>query len=505
MVNGACPTCGQGFGQGQPQMAAPGAPSMPPMTANHVGPVTPEQIEAVAQLLISQGRSGEVEIMKQNPQLYQQELGEITQNPQPSAPLVDPSQATPPSPMEGAPGAAPMPMPGGPGAGGQPMMPMSKFDEHIAFWKDADANAQSPRCPKCNTASTETSTGADGSTWAQCHTPGCHHTWELKDMIQEQKTSRAVWAELANPTTLDAAGQNSPVDRQHTHDPSMQWVDNTGAELMAGQTYELYSPAFSVPDIIRILDVKPDEISVQLVGQYSNPNDSQSGVFPISRQEAQLDKYEFVSYDGGDQSAESTEPPTGGSTTPGLDQPPPQETTDMRQDSYPSTHVTHVSDDVCMRCSSTDVYHEMSSPTRTMHQCFGCDHAWESEEHDEGHTAGVDLGWLMDDSNPLDFQSERMEAMERASSGSRSLSDIASKDARLQAIKQRLDANPKVTDKLAGRQFTHGERRELIDETGRARNLGDLDLSNTHYDTRIDYTGKANEMNVPDEHLALGL
>jgi hypothetical protein len=34
--------------------------------------------------------------------------------------------------------------------------------------------------------------------------------------------------------------------------------------------------------------------------------------------------------------------------------------------------------------------------------------------------------------------------------------------------------------------------------------LEDLDLSNTHYEARVDYTGLANGGNVDDDHFLLG-
>lgn len=611
--DGSCPQCGSGGQKTTPDQTAtpgnmmaqpPGSASLPPMMANHQGPVTPEQISAVAQLLIDQGRSGEIETMKRAPQLYQEELQQVQQNPSPVPPLVDPSQSQPPMPMEQAPGSMPVPDMGG-GAGGQPMQPMAGFAAHLheagyraseygyppmggvsgesplpnpqdpAGWHDfdldnqfqsgygncpaclhqavnlggqckncgyrigqdgaeysgptgptnveheswgadqyeprwgktADANNRVPRCPKCGTSTTSLVSGADNDpsdSLGKCHNPGCEHIWKLDSPAKE---SRQVWADIPNPVMLDAAGQHSPTNQEGMNDPTMQWVDNEGNELQTNQVYELYSPAYSVPDMVRIVDVKPDAIQVQLVGMYSNGQDDGSQAFDISRHEAQLEHYEFVAQGDQEQNIDdrNTEPPAG---TPGLEQVPPSgPTTDQVADSYPNTALSHVEPDEdpsCMKCGSTTVDHGMVSPTRHSHDCVRCGHYWETADEFQGRSSGVDLSWVLGSNLPEDdFNFERHQAMADAGGRSRNIGDIAAKDPRLQAIKARLDENDQA--RTAGRQFTHSEKRELIDEQGRARNLGDLDLSNTHYDTRVDYTGKANGENVDDSHFALGL
>lgn len=611
--DGSCPQCGTGGQKATPDqtatpgnmMPAPPAPggSLPPMMANHIGPVTPEQIEEVANLLISQGRSGEIEIMKQNPQLYAEELQQVQQNPNPAPPLVDPTQSQPPSPMDQAGGAMPVPDMGG-APSGQPMQAMSGFQAHIREaaqdmdpygvpqWecphcayshfnegqdfqdgvpgdstrfcgncgkqdyasahiptppsmpighdgvitpsdeetaqmmqdslgpatglqlsgprhqgaKTADANNRVPRCPKCNNATTTLVAGADNDpieALGKCHNPGCAHIWKLKE---EYKKSRQVWAEVPNPVTLPAAEQHAPTNRENMQDPTMQWVDNEGNELQPNQVYELYSPAFSVPDMIQIVGViKPDSIQVQLVGQFNNQGGG-SQPFEITRHEAQLEHYTFViSQDNQDMDDRNTEPPSG---TPGLEQVPPSgQTTDQVQDSYPNTALSHVEDDddpPCLKCGSTTVDHNMASATRVSHECVRCAHYWETEDNFQGRQAGSDLSWVLGSNMPEDdFDFDRHQAMMEAGGRSRNIGDIAAKDDRLQRIKGVLDANDQA--RTAGRHFSPAEKRELIDEQGRARNLGDLDLSNTHYDTRIDYTGKANGENVDDSHFALGI
>ena len=92
---------------------------------------------------------------------------------------------------------------------------------------------------------------------------------------------------------------------------------------------------------------------------------------------------------------------------------------------------------------------------------------------------------------------------ESRGSQSRSLAAAVAKDERYQRIKDTLEGNKMQRE--AGRRFTPSEQRALINEKGTARNADLLDLTNTHYTTRYDYTGKANGENAPDSHLIFGL
>ena len=116
--------------------------------------------------------------------------------------------------------------------------------------------------------------------------------------------------------------------------------------------------------------------------------------------------------------------------------------------------------------------------------------------------------WIMNGSNQGDdffAEFERVKAMREAGgSTSKSLSDIAARDSRLQAIKERLEDNR--SQREAGRKFSPHEQRQFIDEQGVARNADKLELAGTHYESNHRYIGeKANGMNAPDEHLFLGL
>src|ERR1019366_4409185 len=140
--DGACPQCGAAAqAQAQP---LPGGPSQIPHpqtfahtdllatfvdSANHQGPVTPEQIAAVQQFLIQEGRVDEVPNVPMDPgnPEYAKILAEIQGNPNVPPTVTPEEQTQPPAPQPAAPGG--MSVPGmAPGeAGGQPMQPMASF------------------------------------------------------------------------------------------------------------------------------------------------------------------------------------------------------------------------------------------------------------------------------------------------------------------------------------------------------------------------------------------
>lgn len=473
--DGSCPQCGNGNnGTMVPPTPLTPMQGIAAHLATHQGPVTPEQIAAVQEVLISEGRDQECPNVPLHPEQYAKEMAQIQNNPN-VAPQVDPSQLqqTPPPAMQQAPGGMPVTDPSQAGGGGMPMQPMSS--EHTA-----DANTMTPRCPKCGSGTTTLDVGGDPTSAAepQGH---CHACGNIFDIGAKQGSLlRKGEVELPNPALMTQP------------EPHMKWADVHGQDLMPGMTYELHSAAFSVPTEIKIVSVKPEGIDAQLVGGIAG--DLGAPPLKISRQEAQLEKYEFVPIHAADT---STEP----DTTPGQspEQVPPIETTDETPEVTPHSHEGSVENPFCQKCGSTMVDERMLSPEVTAHDCVHCGNHWETKDEDPGTTASIDLSWL--DESPLEM-SDRFTAMERAAGGqSRSLSDIAAKDQRLQEIKARLDAN----EKLAGKYFSPSEKRALIDETGKARNLEDLDLEGTHYDTRVDYSGMTNPDLVDDDHFALGL
>jgi hypothetical protein len=554
MQTGACPTCGGVLGpdgscpqcgNGNNGTMVPPTPQlgggMTPMAAiaqhiaTHQGPVTPEQIASVQEILVNTGRAEETPNVPLHPEQYAKEMAQIQQQPN-IAPQIDPSQLqqTPPPAQPQAPGGMPVTDPSQAGGGGMPMQPMSS--EHVAdantrvprcphcgsgstsldapgdpteadagkgichachqFFdtgkessvKTADANTMTPRCPDCQSGSTRVDspgdpTGEGDEPSAFC--PSCNLIFDPADPKPSKKASLVMAGEVDMPNPA----------MQH-HEPHMKWADVGGKDLMAGQTYELHSSAFSVPTEIRIMNVKPDGLDVQLTGGVGNETGQPD--FKISRQEAQMEKYEFVPT----QSAQHSVEPD---TTPGQspEQVPPLDTTDQTPDSIPHTHTESSVDPSCQKCGSVVVDTRMESAEVTSHDCARCGEHWETQEIDHGTTANVDLSWLNQSEDDDFFSDRHMSMMQQTGDQSRSLGDIAKRDPRLQEIGQRLDANGMARE--AGKTFSPSEKRELIDEHGSARNLEDLDLEGTHYTSRADWTGLANGGNVDDDHFLLGL
>lgn len=527
-TDGSCPQCGAaGATQAQP---VPGGPSMAPHpqtfahidllasfvdSANHQGPVTPEQIAAVQQYLIQEGRVDEVPNVPLDPgnPEYAKILSEIQNNPT-TPPTVTPEEQTqPPPPQPQAPGGMPVPGMGAGEAGGQPMQPMSSF---LPDFTAADNIA--PRCPQCGSGTTGMVGDQDHS--ARCHS--CQHVWKVGDVLSDEnygQTSIAKTAlrderqhdgqgEQANPVGVPAAQQGEQMNQGGDEDSSLTWKDSTGAPLKAGQQYQMVNPSFSLPDLIRIERVKPDGIDVTLLGTYANdpsqhdPNMLSSST-PISKQDMELQELSFepVNRTADDQ---NNEPPPG-SAAPGHAQVPPSgQTTDEQSASEPQMAAQSSVDPDCPRCGHREFTSSMITAEATEHSCFRCGHDWVTEEKGLEREAGIDLEWINEDDSADDLSPRRAE-MTRAAVQSRSISDIAEKDERLQAVREHSRHEKEArTERLAGKNFTPREQRELIDEDGIARNSDMLDLAGTHYKHSRE-AEQVNSENVPDSHMFLGV
>jgi transposase-like protein len=538
-TDGSCPQCGVAAApQAQP---VPGGPSMAPHpqtfahtdllaslvdSANHQGPVTPEQIAAVQQYLIQEGRVDEVPNVPLDPgnPEYAKILSEVQGNPM-NVPTVTPEEQTqPPAPQPAAPGG--MPVPGmAPGeSGGQPMQPMSSF---LPDFTAADNIA--PRCPQCGSATTGIIGDADHH--AKCHS--CQNVWKLNNVLSDEnygQTSIAKTAlrderqhggqanEQANPIGVPAAEQEGQQDQGGDEDSSLTWKDSTGAPLKAGQQYQMINPSFSLPDLIRVERVKPDGLDVTLLGTYANdpsqhdPNMLTSST-PISKQDMELQQ---LSFEPVEQTADdrNNEPPPG-SQAPGHAQVPPSgQTTDEQAASEPQMAAQSSVDPDCPRCGHREFTSAMITAEATEHSCFRCGHDWVTEEKDDYSHLGVaqreewtnpSAEWLHEDGDAEDFSPRRTE-MSRAAVQSRNISDIAEKDERLRAVHEHLQNERTARkERVAGKHFTPREQRELIDEDGMARNSDMLDLEGTHYRVRDDYESKTNPERVRDADLFLGI
>lgn len=447
-----------------PQMAPGGIPMQKtPGTFGKVagdtqGPTTPEQIIAVQDFLMQNGRDEEVANVRRHPEMYARELAEIAKRPN-VVPQIDPSQQPPPQPMqETAPPGATMPVPGM-GAGTPGMSP----------------------------------TGSRKRSW-HIAAPG-------------------------DPNVIDApaADQVHQRDVGQEQDSSHSWQDTGGQPLMTGQVYTLTNPRYTIPDIVRIEQIKPDSAVVTYLGQYQNtPSpDGQPGPKMNARVELPLQEVqtEGLTFDPAEDPASSAHEDYQDQTEPGPINTEPQQAPNVDQPAGQlRSHVEEPGrdEDSCPKCASEHISSSMSSPTNTFHECYRCGHGWETKEEDYGTTASAtDLSWIMNDSGPGDdffANYERVQGMREAGGmgGTKSLASIAAKDSRLQEIKDRLEANR--VERTAGKKFSPQEQREFVNESGTARNSDLLDLDGTHYEVKYrSDLDKANGMNVPDEHMFMGL
>lgn len=523
-ANGICPQCGASSpmieGQG---IQAPNIQSK--VAGNHQGPTTPEQISAVQQLLIDTGRIDEVPTVPLRPELYANELSEVTSQEEPP-PTVDPSQTPPPQPtQEIAPPGATMPVPNP--ASPQMQQPMARVADH------PEPSAIDPG--------------------------------------------------------QDDALQAVPGDDQQVPDHgdnTQSWQTDNGEPLVEGQTYEMHSSKYEIPDIVTIDKIKPNAIVVSTLGEYSDdPNQPPMGYqHEISKEEADLEGLSFIPSDGQHDDAtgpehghqDTTEAPVNTEPAPavpqqeirssveeaqrefspqeaqqimgklGYDFDPNQFAIGLREElehsdvtggdlgttarivaahmnedpeyynklisvglakPQPEEHEASVelSDSACPNCSSEHISSTMSSPTTNFHECYKCGNYWETKEEDFSVDGSRAAAWILEDSGPGgdDFfaEFERHRAMRESGGVSRNLSDIAQRDPRYQEIKHRLD--DQAMQREAGKRFTPKEQREFIDERGIARNKDKLDLANTHYESHR-YLENANGENVNEAELFLG-
>jgi DNA-directed RNA polymerase subunit M/transcription elongation factor TFIIS/DNA-directed RNA polymerase subunit RPC12/RpoP len=567
-ADGSCPQCGaktDPMGGANPPAQGPGMgpgmgvaqPSMPPdnriqqFGAYHQGPVTKEQIAAVQNFLIQQGRVEEVPNVVIEPWNYADILAQLTN--QGDVPEnVDPNEQAPPAPaQEVAPPGATMPMPNPADPSMQGMMPTGSV---IA------ADSVTERCPNCNSATTGLlGQQGDGTTAARCH--ACGNVWKLPNTFREKVGADD--QSSPNVVGVPAADQDEP--DPGVQDTTHSWQDANGTPLAEGQTYEMHSPNYAVPDIVRVEQIKPDAIVVSTIGEYSPAGDTEdanplSYTHEIPLEEVKLEglTFEPSTDQAGDQSLQeyqdrgqapvNTEPVQ----ETGMD-PRMTHVTKLLEAGFEfdeakgvtewmaANNVTDLFDprvskvlaqikqhrevaqeaeekgveytpheaasDNCPRCD--EAHHMssvMSSPTSIFHECYRCGHTWETKEEDyiDEHTAH--RAWLLTDSGPGgdDFWAGYERARAGGNQGmSRNLGDIASRDSRYQAVKEHLDAAK--MEREAGKKFTPREQREFIEEQGVARNADRLDLTGTHYESHRYLGDRVNPDNAPDEHLFMGM
>jgi ssDNA-binding Zn-finger/Zn-ribbon topoisomerase 1 len=556
---GACPQCGTGA-QAQPNGGIPqpmpgGIPQGFSHTdvlaalvdsANHQGPVTPEQIAAVQQLLIQQHRVEEIPNVPLHPENYVREMAEIQNDPNVAPPVSPEEQTQPPPPQMAPPGAMPVPGMGGGEAGGQPMQPMATTA--------ADNIAR--KCPKCGSHTTGVAPGSEGLQF--CH--ACGNEWSDGNLVEDEEgtTSRVAadnvarecpncgshttgladsegnqfchacgkeWKDdivkdpsgttarvaaphdgVPNPIDTPAADRSDRRNPDAEEDSSLSWKDTDGLPLQPGKEYEMVNPSYELPDMIRIDRVKPDGLDVTLVGTFANDPNAMQAPTEITLEDMKLHGITFTPAIS--QEDRGNEPPPG-TAAPG--EPPRPQTTDEHENSFPQQSSIHkAGNDYCPQCGDKAVVSSMNSPVELSNECYKCAHTWTSAyENVISDTNAASRDWINSDSGGDDFfgEMERARAVSAsAGMGSRNIQSIAAGDERSQQIKAYLAQEAiERQERTAGRHFTPKEQRELIDEDGVARNSNLLNLQGTHYRTRDDFSGKANGSNVPDDHLALGI
>lgn len=451
-ADGSCPQCGAKV---DPMGAAiPNAPnaggSMPPNAStpmrtaadpNQQGPVTPEQMSAVTELLLEQGRQDEIPVMLQQPWDYAQELAEIAGRIN-RPPNVDSEEAAPPMPaQEEAPPGATMPMPN---PADPSMQPMAK--------RAADAVGR--RCPECGSATTGM-LNANGD--QRCH--ACHNVWsDENSVIDSEGAPPKIGADekLPNENAMPAADKQKQRDISQEQDSSHTWQTDDGQPLQTGQEYEMHSMSYDIPDVVRVDAVKPNSLLVSTVGEYTNdPDQDLNYQYEITRQEVDLEQLTFVS---GDSAAPD------GSDLP-IEAPADDLPTEQNAPQPQHDHDHHSS--TCPKCNSAHIASSMTSPETEAFDCYRCSHAWEVKQSNDGSEMNADKrAWVLggDDSDDDFFENfERIQSQ-----------------------------------RTAGKKFTPNEQREFIDEQGLARNSDLLDLTGTHYITH-------STSEVSDDYFAFGL
>lgn len=159
------------------------------------------------------------------------------------------------------------------------MQPLSAMLEAIAADNVAD------RCPKCNSATTGMLMDEEGN--MSCHS--CGHIWKgkaVKDPSLNKEThvrhalvdgpdAAANQAQTPNPIAVPIAEQGAPHNNE-SQDSSLSWKDTNGEPITQGQEYEMHNPSYMIPDIVKVMAVKPDGLEVQLLGTFANePNSMQ--------------------------------------------------------------------------------------------------------------------------------------------------------------------------------------------------------------------------------------
>jgi hypothetical protein len=225
----------------------------------------------------------------------------------PASPGGDMGMGGPPGPAGPAPGipdmSAPTPAdlnPAGPGAMPPPIMSSVRDDMLKSILKHA-ADSAASTCPKCDGHTT----GVVNQSTGGCECRSCGHKWDDKNLIPSDGTSTdtSTTSSFYQALNLDEGPMEvmpgsvdsfSEPEELEEDDSTHTWTDDSGEPLKEGKEYEIYAHSYDIPDVGRVVEVKPDSIVYEI-----ESNGGLRTTIEIDRKEADLNGYRFVSTDFG--------------------------------------------------------------------------------------------------------------------------------------------------------------------------------------------------------------
>jgi DNA-directed RNA polymerase subunit RPC12/RpoP len=439
----------------EPRTDAPAHPDHK-QASGHQGPTNPEQIAAVQQLLMDQGRADEVPNVPMQPWQYANELAQLAQH---EGPPKDMSQTQPQPVQEEAPPEDTMPMPG------MTAPPPGQFGT-----------------PTSGVYATSTNSSNFTARWAHDHV----------DPLQ-------------GVPAADQVGQEDPSQEQDT---SGQWQTDDGQPLVVGEQYELHTPGVDIPDVVRVHAVRPESVTLEFTGAYD-----MGFTKDVTRQEfAEMgytlshvrgDEPEAQASDDANNNPEPEMQPTFG-TPSGGDDHNVMSSTKWHVSFMPGAPGGTQPGGQCAQCGG---------PLQPNGACAGCERGAMApgapgvpaapggiQSPAGGPPQQMAAPMNPGGSNPSrPPQSRTPSAYSSVPSQDPDTGELLDADA--QRLIARLLANAandtgdedqdgtSILDRTAGAHYTPREQRELIDEDGVARNADKLDLSHTHYEARRHTTG----------------
>lgn len=282
-----CPQCGMAnpMHQGNPQgMTNPVAQAegMPTGVVAHTaagemtqGPNTDQQKAEVAKLLQAEGRGEEVPTMLLEPWNYAEELAKITQQEEPPEGVGSPTPPPPVPPSQ--PGEMPVPGMSAPPGGSEGGMPAQMSAAILKYATSVDGFCE--KCPKCGSHSTGYMDYENGD--AGCKS--CGNKWTAPKMVKN-----AAGEDMSAAPVEPELSQAQP-EQEQEQNGSLSWTDESGSPLKVGQTYEMYSQNYDIPDRITVTAVKPDVIEYTINGEYGLSHQSE-----LTHEEASVEGDRFV-------------------------------------------------------------------------------------------------------------------------------------------------------------------------------------------------------------------